>query len=119
DGPVENMTALVLLIASFTMTVHGTRCLVSEKNRKQIGIIALLIALAFFVFAGEEISWGQRVLDIETGEFMQQYNWQGEVNLHNLQTDVANIGFHYGALIFLIILPLFHSKILQLLKKLP
>jgi len=41
-----------------------------------IGLVALFIA-------GEEISWGQRIFKLSTSEFLLQYNYQGEINLHN------------------------------------
>ena len=116
DGPAENITALLMLAASVIMLIRGLNY---YKINRQIGAVAILIAAAFFVFAGEEISWGQRLLSIETSDFMQQYNWQGETNLHNLHTDISNVAFHYGALIFLIIAPLFYNRLIWLTKKLP
>lgn len=45
-----------------------------------------LLALACFYVAGEEISWGQRLFDIQTPDFFDQHNLQGETNLHNFFT---------------------------------
>ena len=44
----------------------------------------------FFIAFGEEISWGQRILGIETPESLEGINDQGETNLHNLSTGKAN-----------------------------
>lgn len=41
--------------------------------------------LLFFVIAGEEISWGQRIFGIETPEGLAGINVQKEINIHNLQ----------------------------------
>jgi hypothetical protein len=38
----------------------------------------------FFVCAGEEISWGQRLIGWQTPEWLASENAQGETNLHNL-----------------------------------
>lgn len=111
DGPAENLTALLLLIASFAMVFHAVRLLVNKQSR-QLAALAIIVAAVFFVFAGEEISWGQRILGIESNEFMQEHNWQGEMNFHNLHTDLFNVAFHYGALVFLVVLPLYRSKVL-------
>ena len=46
----------------------------------------LLLALAFFYGAGEEISWGQRLLGFGSPEFFEAYNLQEETNLHNFLT---------------------------------
>ncbi|MEM9821618.1 MAG: hypothetical protein AAF985_11120 [Bacteroidota bacterium] len=45
----------------------------------------LLLAFLFFFSFGEEISWGQRLLDIPTPERLQEINIQKEINLHNLR----------------------------------
>jgi len=47
-------------------------------------LIYLGLALLFFFGAGEEISWGQRILGFETPETLAQVNKQDELNLHNL-----------------------------------
>jgi H+/Cl- antiporter ClcA len=37
-----------------------------------------------FIFgAGEEVSWGQRLFNLETPELFQKYNAQKETNIHN------------------------------------
>jgi len=53
--------------------------------------------------AGEEISWGQRIFDIHSGEFFAENNAQKETNLHNLRVNGVNI----NKLIFGKILTLF------------
>ncbi|SLN32085.1 hypothetical protein TRL7639_01386 [Falsiruegeria litorea R37] len=45
---------------------------------------SIFLGLAWLLFAFEEISWGQRVLGIETPEVMLEYNYQEELNFHNL-----------------------------------
>ena len=52
----------------------------------------LLLALACFYVVGEEISWGQRIFDIETPEFFRRHNLQKETNLHNLFTGPISTG---------------------------
>jgi hypothetical protein len=47
-------------------------------------LVLLGLALLLFVAAGEEISWGQRLLGIATPESLSDVNTQGETNLHNL-----------------------------------
>jgi tetratricopeptide (TPR) repeat protein len=46
----------------------------------------LALALASFYTAGEEISWGQRLLGFGSPEFFDEYNLQEETNLHNFLT---------------------------------
>ena len=52
---------------------------ISSKN---IGII--LFSIIFFFGFGEEISWGQRIFNIETPNFFIENNLQSETNIHNL-----------------------------------
>ena len=44
----------------------------------------LLFAVIAFFLAGEEISWGQRIAQVSTPDFLRELNAQGEINLHNL-----------------------------------
>ena len=44
-----------------------------------------LLASLFFLIAGEEISWGQRVFQFKVPKAIKQINVQREFNLHNLE----------------------------------
>ena len=89
DGVFENITALVLLTISVLFLV---RYIKEHKTRgrwwKVLNI--LIIAGSFFGF-GEEISWGQRIFSIQSGEFFAANNIQHETNLHNLEVGGVNI----------------------------
>lgn len=114
DGPIENFSAVFLFVGSFVMVAQAVKALTATPRNLALSEFLAILAVVFFVCAGEEISWGQRIFGLETGEFMRQYNWQGEVNLHNLQTDLFNTAYHYGAFLFLIILPLFKRQAVRL-----
>ncbi|MEE8428688.1 MAG: hypothetical protein V3S33_04210, partial [Gammaproteobacteria bacterium] len=43
-----------------------------------------LLALACLYVVGEEISWGQRLLDFESPDIFKLHNLQREANIHNL-----------------------------------
>jgi hypothetical protein len=49
-----------------------------------------LFLMTFFVF-GEEISWGQRIFNVQSGEFFKEFNTQDETNLHNLKFNDVSI----------------------------
>jgi hypothetical protein len=78
DGPVENLTALFYLVAA-GMFVYANR----RDRFRNVWLWGY--ALLFFLVAGEEISWGQRVFCIDTPEVLVRVNVQGEANLHNIQ----------------------------------
>lgn len=44
----------------------------------------LFLGFLFLFGAMEEISWGQRVLGIESPQWFLKHNKQGETNVHNL-----------------------------------
>ncbi len=44
----------------------------------------LCLAVVMVFAAGEEISWGQRVLELQTPEYFQLNNKQDEISLHNI-----------------------------------
>lgn len=82
DGFVENLTVLPLI----GIIITGFRYL--QQCGKQKGFpfcaVAILTILASIFVAGEEISWGQRIFNVESSDFFQKHNSQGETNLHNL-----------------------------------
>ncbi len=49
--------------------------------------------------AGEEISWGQRILGFATPDFLLNLNAQGEFNLHNIKIGVTRKLYLYGSII--------------------
>ncbi len=102
DGPVEWTTVVGLLLLSglcLQRAVHLRR-----SREKLFVTMTALYALVFFFGAGEEISWGQRILGIESSEFFETHNAQGETNLHNLvigETKLNKLIFAKGvALVF-------------------
>ena len=44
----------------------------------------LILAIAMFIAAGEEISWGQRIFGFKTPEVLEKTNVQDEFTLHNI-----------------------------------
>ena len=60
----------------------------------------LVFALVAFLIAMEEISWGQRIFNIETPGFFFTNNYQGELNLHNLDS-IKWINKYIGNIILL------------------
>ncbi|WP_324751932.1 hypothetical protein [Roseovarius sp. Pro17] len=115
DGPVEYGTALFLLIASGIMARHAAS--LWRQGRRGAALLTGIYGLMFFMAAGEEVSWGQRIIGWESGEFFQQHNKQDETNLHNLMIgDVHLTKSLFGPvlticiLLYLVGLPLIYPK---------
>jgi hypothetical protein len=77
DGIIEYAAALFWLFGIILSIVLIKR----NSNRKLLVFVLLLVC---FVSLGEEISWGQRILNIETPESIAAANKQSELNFHNL-----------------------------------
>ncbi len=97
DTLVEYIQFFCYLISSFAAG-FTTYLLYKLKKPKNLIVLYLLGALALFFIAGEEISWGQRLFNIETPEAYLEQNTQRELNLHN-HTSV--FGYVYRAYVLL------------------
>ncbi len=67
----------VVLAAIVAVRLHRKRL------RLEAGLYVLLV-LGFIFVAGEEVSWGQRILDFDGPAALVESNTQNEANLHNL-----------------------------------
>jgi len=85
--------------------------LLYEPNSRKPGLF--LLTLGTFFVAMEEISWGQRILALPSPTLLKEYNFQGEINLHNTSSLIEYNQHHIAAVaIFLwgIFLPVLTSK---------
>lgn len=82
DGLVENLTVLFLVAGAGIAIWRGLKSW--KEGRKMVTVTWLVLAFLFLFAAGEEISWGQRIFNIETPDFFMEKNLQKETNLHNL-----------------------------------
>ena len=89
DGIVEWLTVGGLLAGSL---VCVSRFLVFFKTKNWWFLVVTLgLGLLLFIAAGEEISWGQRILGIQSSEYFLKNNAQGETNIHNLVVNGVKI----------------------------
>ena len=69
----------------------------SRQGRRVDALLFLLFGLAIFFIAGEEISWGQRLFDVETPAELSEINAQQETTVHNISA--LRVAFHLGFLL--------------------
>ena len=86
EGLLENLTFVLFLLSALACAIaalrtHGNPAL---DHHRWVALFYLACAVAFFVVAGEEVSWGQRVFGIETPEALAAVNYQQEITVHNL-----------------------------------
>ncbi len=83
DGWIESLSALFLLISA--LIVWRRSFAFAGKGNWKAFMLLLGLGAVFFFGAGEEISWGQRILGLESNEFFKANNTQDEINFHNLE----------------------------------
>jgi hypothetical protein len=81
DGPIETAQFLLYLGGA----LFFFRFWLAQRGKLRFGgALALIWVLALILIAGEEISWGQRLLGFATPENVVTANTQAEFNLHNM-----------------------------------
>jgi len=116
DGFIEWMTFLLFLSLFIFLSIHNIWHFFIKKNPLLKLSSGVLIGLQFvFLFgAMEEVSWLQRIADVQSSDFFLQHNRQAETNLHNLRVYGVNINkLIFGKFLFLF--ALFHNLFLPLI----
>jgi len=115
DGVVEWLTVAGLLPASFVCFSRFIKLL--NKRSKWFLFVTFCLGLFFFFFAGEEVSWGQRIFGIHSSGYFEKHNSQHEMNLHNLVVDGVKINkLVFSTMliialgIYLVLVPLLYQK---------
>jgi hypothetical protein len=115
DSLVEWLTVTGLLAGSFVCLRRAFR--VGSSRGVMFLVTAAALGLMLFLAAGEEISWGQRLLGIESPDYFKQNNTQQETNFHNLVLGGVRVNrwvFSFGLTAvlsaYLIILPLLYRR---------
>lgn len=100
DGVIEGGTVLCFLAASI-----GSAVLAVKSPSKARKVFCGILALGFFMCAGEEMSWGQHLFGWEAPEAITKVNVQAETNLHNLSGYFADHVFIAGTFFYGGVLP--------------
>ena len=80
-GPHETLQELCLIVAFILCLM--TLVKINWSTQKWLGIWVGIAAVCCFYVGGEEVSWGQHIVNWTTPEFWSHYNDQNETNLHN------------------------------------
>lgn len=104
DGLAEWLTCVELLIMSaysFTVSFSFDHCNETQTGRR----VWFFLGLLFLFGAMEEISWGQRILGLNSPEWFLRHNRQREINIHNLVIFGKNLNrLVFGKFLTIIIL---------------
>jgi len=98
DGFIEYATFFALIIGLLVCI----RRLINIRGRRETRFICTTTILTVFCLfgAGEEISWGQRIFEIESPNFFLAHNKQQETGLHNLVLELEGKEFSVNKIIF-------------------
>jgi hypothetical protein len=106
EGGVHEIVQFLLLCAAFLVAARAT-FLPQLKGRLWLRGWTTLAALCCLYVAGEEMSWGQHILQWSTPDYWKQINDQQETNFHNTSSWldqkprlILEIGIIVGGLIF-------------------
>lgn len=106
DGFLETASAVMLLLAAALSALIAFRT--GRGHPRFWAHVGL--GFLFFLMCGEEISWGQRIIGLETPEALQGINVQNEINLHNNFGYAADHLFILCFLVWAALVPLaYHS----------
>jgi hypothetical protein len=94
DGPLEYMQAL-LYLSSGVLALSVARRLRSIYGHRLPAMLWLGLSLLLLFTCGEEVSWGQRMLNFDTPIAIGRVNTQGELNIHNLATVQSRLHVAY------------------------
>ncbi|MEM6994560.1 MAG: hypothetical protein AAF721_28860 [Myxococcota bacterium] len=118
DGWAEWATVYGFLIAAVLI---GMRLLRWRRKAEVPGWLAPLgvgAVAAFCLFvAGEEISWGQRLLAFQPPEVFLEENFQQELNVHNLLTKKKIAGFSLDSRFLVAVIAIVYGGIVPLLHR--
>lgn len=105
DGPLEYATALLFGISGigFFAVARKSEFLKRKRSGPRHFMVVSWGAL-MLVFMGEEISWGQRILQFRTPDTLREINLQREFNLHNAALLNDSMGGTYRMLSLMILL---------------
>lgn len=102
DGLIEYLTSIFLFLCSLVCLY---RVFIYRRTKIHFRTVTwAVLAFLFFFAAGDEISWGQRIFGIESGEFFLAHNKQSETNIHNLVVNGKSVNvIIFSRLLFLIL----------------
>lgn len=101
----DSVTEWLTFVAFMAASVVAARTFLQLKKAQIVASIRFtlltlyaLATLGFFVIAGEEISWAQRVIGFDTPESIRDQNTQYEFNIHNNKSVFRYVYYAYAGL---------------------
>lgn len=93
DSLIENLQVLMLLAGSISAFLLSKK--LWSKKQILLAILFSFVCLTLFFIAGDEISWGQRIIGYGTPSEIANENLQQEVTVHNINGIHQLVGLGY------------------------
>lgn len=93
DGLFENLQTAFYFAAALFALITSVKLILLK--RRALSLFFILLTVGLFFIAGEEISWGQRIFNLETPAFIDNINRQNELTLHNIKYVQSHIDYIY------------------------
>jgi hypothetical protein len=85
DDVIESITSILFLVSAIGFYIVMAKSeFLKQRGTKGAYLMTLAWCLLMVVFAGEEISWGQRIFGFSTPDPLMEVNLQSEFNIHNI-----------------------------------
>lgn len=111
DGIVEYGSALCWFLAALTLIISTLKTKKNQTNSNHSTLPYILLISFFVVCGGEEISWGQRIFNLNTPELLKTVNVQNEITLHNIGSiSVFSNAFFLLTILYFWVVPFILSK---------
>jgi hypothetical protein len=82
DSWAENLQVIIYLVAG-VLALHCVKYLRHLSHK--YWFLYVIFGLGLLFIGMEEISWGQRIFNIQTPEIIAEFNTQDELTIHNLE----------------------------------
>lgn len=105
DSVFEDITAALLLLSSGYLIALVFISTPKLQRWSVRSVLILSLAFVFFLIGMEEISWMQRIFDVATPSWLQENNYQYELNLHNVATASTENLFYACGFVLLALYP--------------
>lgn len=106
DTVAENLQAVFY---GFAGVLFLLKFMISRQKITRRDVFYLLFAAFLLLVTGEEVSWGQRIFKLDTPEFWDRVNVQGEITLHNFQGIDSNMGLVIIMLAWAVVMPVMNK----------
>jgi hypothetical protein len=94
EDSITEWTQVLVMVAAMVLALRVALHL-HRQGKVLFAVLWVVFAGGCFIIAGEEIAWGQRILDLDAPEALNRINHQQDITAHNIRPvqDTINLIF--------------------------